>query len=51
LKYFFRRLYDTINPSLPRIQIIEGHFISYEKNSDEHLFDKEDFEKQDAILN
>ncbi|CAF0844080.1 unnamed protein product [Rotaria sordida] len=36
---------NTINPHLPRVQIVEGHFIHYENDSDEHLFDKEDFEK------
>jgi hypothetical protein len=49
LKYFFRHRYDTINPSLPRIQIIEGRFIYNENDSDEHLFDKKDFEKHDAL--
>ena len=53
LIYFFRHQHDTINPSLPHIQIIEGHFIYYNNNndSDDHLFAKEDFEKHDTILN
>ncbi|CAF3789683.1 unnamed protein product [Adineta steineri] len=46
-----RYSYDTINPSLPRIQIIQGHFIYYNNDSDEHLFDEEeDFTKHDTIL-
>ncbi|CAF0897761.1 unnamed protein product [Adineta steineri] len=44
--------YDTINPSLPHIRIIQGHFIYYNNDSDEHLFDEEeDFTKHDTILN
>ncbi|CAF0787337.1 unnamed protein product [Rotaria sp. Silwood1] len=40
-----RRSRNTINPRLPPIQIIEGHFIHYGNDSDEHLFDEEDFQK------
>ncbi|CAF2325206.1 unnamed protein product [Rotaria sp. Silwood2] len=39
---------NTINPCLPSIQIIEGHFVHYDNDSDEHLFDEEDFQKTEV---
>lgn len=49
LVLFYSRSCNKVNLSLPSVQMVEGHFIHYENNdSDEHLFDREDFQKVEA---